>query len=118
MFTLSFHTLKPSESLTRIQKTACAPAPEPLWQIAALAIVEQEPLWQIAAVAIVEKKNNVCERANHGVSRNHYGKTVLRSTHFPSNLVLFQPPAFSWYRSNLGTVTNLGTWIGLLIGTF
>ena len=56
MFTLSFHTLKPSESLTRIQKTACAPAPEPLWQIAALAIVEQEPLWQIAAVAIVEKK--------------------------------------------------------------
>ena len=46
MFTLSFHTLKPSESLTRIQKTACAPAPEPLWQIAALAIVEQEPLWQ------------------------------------------------------------------------
>ena len=106
MFTLSFHTLKPSESLTRIQKTACAPAPEPLWQIAALAIVEQEPLWQIAAVAIVvNKKNNVCERANHGVSRNHYGRTVLRSTHLPSK---------TW--THLGT--HLGTWIGLLIGTF
>ena len=66
---LSFHTLKPSESLTRMQKTACAPAPKPvsLWLLYKNILVEQ-------------KKNNVCERAKIGVSRNHYGTFLLGPT--------------------------------------
>ena len=41
---LSFHTLKPSESLTRMQKTACAPAPKPvsLWLLYKNIPVEQK----------------------------------------------------------------------------
>ena len=66
---LSFHTLKPSESLTRMQKTACAPAPKPV------------SLWLLYKNILVEpKKNNVCERAKIGVSRNHYGTFLLGPT--------------------------------------